>query len=143
MGEMRRVQYEHTHFREDNESCEASLLEFLFDIPYFPPCGVFPPFHLLNQFLSAGGSEGGMSPGAIWEPFTVTQEEYEQVVGAIESTPLSDIKRYALYAFAKPVFDPELDGFATYSPWMRAACQKHRARYHREMEARIQKGASN
>lgn len=122
---MRRVQYQHTFFHGDDESREGSLLTFLYDIPYFPPCGVFPPFHLLNQHLSTGGSDGGMSPGAIWEPFAITSEEYTQLVEAIESTPLADIKPHADYALAKPRFDHELDGLQDYFEWVLAIGEKY------------------
>jgi hypothetical protein len=136
MAEMRRVQYQHTFMHGDDEPREGSLLTFVYDIPYFPCCGVFPPFHLLNQQLSSGGSDGGMSPGAIWEPFTITLEEYAQLVEAIESTPLAVIKPHAHYALAKPVFDHELDGFQDYFTWLIAAGAKHGARYREEALAR-------
>jgi len=138
MGNLRRVQYAHTFFRGDDEPREGSLLTFLYDIPYFPPCGVFPPFHLLNQHLSSGGSSGGMSPGAIWEPFTITSEEYNHLVSALESTPLDQIKPHARYAFVKPIFDHELDGFQDYFEWLVAAGKKHGARYHKGVLDRLE-----
>jgi len=133
---MRRVQYKHTFLHGDDEPREGSLLTFVFDIPYFPPCGVFPPFHLLNQHLSSGGSAGGMSPGAIWAPFTISSEEYAGLVEAIESTSLAEIKLHARYAFGKPIFDHELDEVHDYFTWVIAAGQKHGARYHKEVLAR-------
>jgi hypothetical protein len=136
MAEMRRVQYKHTFIHGDDEPREGSLLTFMYDIPYFPPCGVFPPFHLLNQQLSSGGTDGGMSPGAIWEPFTITVEEYSQLVEEIQSTPLDSIKPHAHYAFAKLVFDHELDGLQDYFTWLVAAGAKHGARYREEALAR-------
>ncbi len=135
MAEMRRVQYKHTFIHGDDEPREGSLLSFVYDIPYFPPCGVFPPFHLLNQHLSSGGSDGGMSPGAIWEPFTITWEEYSQLVEAIESTPVDAIKPHARYAWLKPKFDPSLENIDVYIAWMTAACQKHRDGWKEELEA--------
>ena len=136
MAEMRRVQYVHTFMHGDDEPREGSLLTFMYDIPYFPPCGVFPPFHILNQQLSSGGSDGGMSPGAIWEPFTITSEEYTKLVEAIESTPLDVIKPHAHYAIAKPIFDHELDGLQDYVTWLMAAGAKHGARFREEARVR-------
>lgn len=127
MVEMRRIAYKHTFFHSD-EPREGSLLTFLYDIPYFPPCGVFPPFHLLNQYLSTGGSDGGMSPGAIWEPFAITPDEYAQLVDAIESTSLGEIKPHAHYAVKKPLFDHEFDGLQNYFLWLLAVCEKHSKR---------------
>jgi hypothetical protein len=127
---MRQVQYTHTFFRVDDESREGSLLTFMFDIPYFPPCSVFPPFHILNLFLARGSGGGGMSPGAIWEPFAITMEEYEELICAIESTPPDDIRLHTRFSFVKPIFDHELDGLQkSYLDWMTAACKKHGARY--------------
>ena len=73
-----------------------------------------------------------MSPGANWEPFTITSEEYTQLVEAIESTPLDAIKPHAHYAFAKPIFDHELDGLQEYFTWVMAAGAKHGARYRKK-----------
>jgi hypothetical protein len=142
MTEMRRVQYKHTFIHGDDEPREGSLLTFLYDIPYFPPCGVFPPFHLLNQHLSTGGSDGGMSPGAIWEPFLITSEEYTQLIEALESTPLDEIRPHAHYAFVKPFMDHELDGFQDYFEWLMAAGKKHGARYRKEALERVERRES-
>jgi hypothetical protein len=139
---MRQVQYTHTFFHGDDEPREGSLLTFLYDIPYFPPCGVFPPFHLLNQHLLSGGSDGGMSPGAIWEPFTITSEEYTQLTGAIDSTPLGEIKTHAHYAFAKPIFDHDLDDFQDYFEWLMAVRKRHRDRYRKQLLERNQRKES-
>ena len=130
---MRRVQYTHTFFHGDDEPREGSLLTFLYDMPYFPPFGVFPPFHLLNQHLASGGSDGGMSPGAIWKPFTISSEEYTHLISVPESTPLDEIKPQARYALVKPIFDHELDGFQDYSEWLMAAGKKHGASYHKRV----------
>jgi hypothetical protein len=126
----------------DDEPRENSLLFFMYDIPYFPPCGVFPPFHLLKQHLSSGGSDGGMSPGAIWEPFTITAAEYKQLIDELESTPLEEAKSYARYAFVKPIYDHELDGFQDYFEWLLAAGKKHGRRYRQEALRRIERRES-
>src|SRR6516164_9115535 len=68
---LRKVRY----FRYDGphhepKVMENTLLAFVYDIPYFAACAVFPPFHLLNQILLCGGSDGGMSPGATWKSFS-------------------------------------------------------------------------
>jgi hypothetical protein len=141
MPEFRRVQYVREEYQEGGPY-EGSLLTFLFDIPYFPPYGIFPPFHLLNQFLATGGSQGGMGPGATWEPFSITEQEYAGLVEAIQSTPLDEIKAHARYAWLKPILDPSLDHVELYLVWMLAAGQKHRARYQEAMRALREKKGS-
>lgn len=125
MANFRRVQYLREEYQE-GEPYEGSLLTFLFDIPYFPPCGVFPPFHLLNQFLVTGGSQGGMGPGTTWDPFSVTETEFAELVEAIRSTPLAEIKPHARYVWLKPTFDPSFDHIELYLVWAAAVCRKHR-----------------
>lgn len=134
MNNLRRVSYERDDGHE-YELYEGSLLTFLFDIPYFPPCGVFPPLHILNQFLSLGSCGGGQSPGANWEPFSISDDEYLSLVEAVEKTPLDEIRPRARYAWLKPKFDPSLDNIDVYHMWMIAACQKHRDRWKAELEA--------
>lgn len=129
---------------------ENSLLAFVYDIPYFGACGVFPPFHLLNQLLLGGGSKGGMSPGATWEPFSISREEYHDLVEAVRTIPPEKLRDRARYAHLQFIFDPEFDGdpasypqypgikqhdslppeFKEYLEWMFAVCAKHRSRYH-------------
>jgi hypothetical protein len=104
----------------------------VYDIPYFPACGVFPPLHILNQVFSHGGGDGGMSPGASWKPFTVTQEEYGTLVQAVKDTPLSEIKPYARYAWLPMKFDSSFDHIADWVEWMAAICAKHRDGWHEE-----------
>src|SRR5688500_14780777 len=85
---LRRVRYvRHPGPGHGPQPFENSLLAFLYDIPYFGACGVFPPFHLLNQLLLRGGSQGGMSPGATWEPFSLTPAEYRDLVNAVRGVP--------------------------------------------------------
>ena len=136
MGNLRRVQYFREELHYDPEPVEGTLLTFLYDIPYFPPCGVFPPFHLLNQFLALGSCGGGMSPGATWEPFSIGEQEYADLVEALKSTPLEEINSHARYAWFQPILDPTLDHIDVYMVWMIAVSQKHRERYRKELDER-------
>jgi hypothetical protein len=126
------VRYVREEYQEGDPH-EGSLLTFFFDIPYFPPCGVFPPFHLLNQFLASGGSPGGMGPGATWEPFSITEQEYANLKEALKSATLEQIKPHARYAWFLPIFDPFLDHIELYQPWILAVGQKHRDRWGKDL----------
>ena len=107
----------------DPEPFENSLLAFVYDIPYFGACGVFPPFRLLNQFLLRGGSQGGMSPGTTWEPFELSLEEYADLVEAVRSVPVESLCGRAQCAQLAFTFDPEFDGAAETYP-VRAESKK-------------------
>lgn len=150
---LRRVRYSRHHgmwHGNRADPMENSLLAFVYDIPYFGACGVFPPHHLLNQYLLGGGSPGGMSPGATWEPFSISLGEYRDLVEAVRGIPPEKLRDRARYAHIQFIFDPEFDGdpatypiypgvkkhsslprdFKEYLEWMFAVCGKHRERYH-------------
>jgi len=153
---LRRVRYfrHHGMWHGDRaDAMENSLLAFIYDVPHFAPCGVFPPFHLLNQRLLRGGSNGGMSPGATWEPFSLSEAEYRDLVDAVRSVPTEAVRDRARYARIQFIIDPEFDGdrasypvypgvkklrhvppdLEEYVAWMSAVCARHRDRYHAEL----------
>jgi len=39
-------------------------------------CLQFPPIHILNEELLSGGRDMGMSGGAYWKAFQITEDEY-------------------------------------------------------------------
>jgi hypothetical protein len=137
------------------EPAENSLLAFVYDYHVsVDACGVFPPFHLLNQVLLRGGDGGGMGPGAKWEPFSLSRGEYDLLVEAIRT-----VAPGAIEGMTDPVplpfsFDPEFDGppetypvraevkrwhrhippdFKEYVDWMGAVCARHRGRWHADL----------
>jgi len=147
---LRRVRYFRHHgtwHGNRADPIENNLLAFVYDIPYFGACGVFPPFHLLNQFLLRGGARGGMSPGATWEPFALSPDEYQDLVEAVRTVPPESLRDRARYAHLAFTFDPAFDGapetypiraqetkwhrhippdFKEYVTWAGAVCAKHR-----------------
>ena len=66
---MKTIKYTRHEVHAPSEGREASLLSFVYDVPYLSCHGILPPLHLLNVHLQSGGSDGGMGPGAEWEPF--------------------------------------------------------------------------
>lgn len=153
--ELRTIRYvRHYGPWHDPEPFENSLLAFIYDIPDFGACGVFPPFQLLNQFLLRGRFGGGMSPGAAWDPFTLSLDEYNQLVEAVRTVPPESLRDRARYAHLPFTFDPAFDGdpsaYPTHSPperwhrfippdlkayvtWSSAVCAKHRDRWRAEL----------
>jgi hypothetical protein len=104
----------------------APLSTFVYDVPYLGACGVFPPRHLLNQKLRTGGSQGGMGPGATWEPFEVSESEYSELVRELESLDPRSLARSARYISRRHGFDDSLDHVEDYVEWMRLTCERHR-----------------
>ena len=131
---MRRIRYQRHEFRYEPENRRAPFITFVYDVPYLDGCGVFPPLHILNQILESGGSQGGMGPGATWDPFCLTPEEYEELVAAVEETDLLSLQSSARYVQAKFTFDPELDHIQDRFAWLRAACEKYQTEYLEQFE---------
>jgi len=128
---LRDVTYERYEFHADeNTAHSGTLLTFLYDIPYFNACGVFPPLHIANQIFSRGTAGGGMSPGTKWEPFTLSEDEYAALVEAVKRTPVSEIKPHARYAFLPMKFDHTFDDISEWKAWFAAVCTKHREEWH-------------
>lgn len=131
---MRRISYVRTEFRAENERIENTLLVFVYDIPYLGACGIFPPFHILNQIFLSGGGDGGMSPGAIWQPFEITKEEYDELKNAILSVAPRDLNNFTRYSNIQFEFDSEFDSIQGRLEWIAETCDKHRKSYHQKLK---------
>lgn len=130
MAALRSVRYKRHEFMHRPEKRHDSLLVFVYDVPYLAPCGIFPPFHVLNQQLLLGGSDGGMSPGATWEPFSISRQEYDELAAAVQSTDVEELRGRARYAHVRLEFDSSFDHYGDYLAWMSAVCGKHRDDWH-------------
>jgi hypothetical protein len=128
---LRDVTYERYEFHTDENTVHTgTLLTFVYDIPYFAACGVFPPLHIANQIFSRGTAGGGMSQGTEWEPFTLSGGGHAALVEAVKQTPVSEIKPYARCAFLPMKFDNAFDDIAEWAAWVEAVCKKHREDWH-------------
>lgn len=131
---MRQIKYKRTEFHGDDEPVENDLLCFIYDIPYLGACGIFPPIHILNEILSSGGGDGGMGPGAAWEPFRITDKEYSELKQVLINTPLEFIRNKVRYGDAQFEFDSEFDSLQDQMEWLQNVCNKHRESYHRRIK---------
>jgi hypothetical protein len=125
---MRIVKYRRHEFHHEPEDREASISVLVYDIPYFGPCGIFPPFHIINQYFADGGSQGGMSPGATWEPFEISEPEYLDLVATIMELDPELLGDTARYTEVKFTIDHSLDYIQGRFEWLQAVCEKHRKR---------------
>lgn len=127
---MKTIDYERHEFHGDPEPRTALLSTFVYDIPYFGACGIFPPVHIANQIFQSGGSQGGMSPGATWRPFRLGRAEYDELVrtiAALDPGALGDDARYTRVAFQ---FDDSFDDIRDWGAWLKAVCKRHRDAFH-------------
>jgi hypothetical protein len=123
------IQYERYEFRGEPETRRADLVTFVYDIPYFGACGIFPPHHIINQIFGSGGSGGGMSPGATWGPFEITEEDYRDLVREIRQVAPESLGENARYTRVKFEFDESFDHIRDWESWLFAVCDKHRDSY--------------
>jgi len=131
-SDVKMILYERYEFRGDPEPRKAELSTFVYDIPYFGACGIFPPLHIINQFFREGSSGGGMSPGATWEPFSINEEEYAQLVEEIQKLDPKTLGDTARYTRVKYEFDHEFDHIQKLETWLFKVCDKHRDSYHKK-----------
>lgn len=115
------------------EQVKGRLLTFVYDIPYFGACGVFPPFQIANQIFSSGGGDGGMSPGTSWVPFQITKITYAELIKLVRKTDPDTLKSQSRFFYIKFIEDHSFDSISDHLEWMDVVCNKHRARYRFEM----------
>lgn len=123
---MKEVEYFRHEFQGELEKMTGDLVSFVYDVPYLTACGVFPPLHILNQILIDGGGDAGMSPGASWTPFRLTEDEYNELWDSINNTDPSELSSKARYTFVKYIRDPEIESLTDRFEWMKEACARHR-----------------
>jgi hypothetical protein len=130
---MRIIKYERTEYHGQPEKREAPLATFVYDLPYFGACGIFPPHSVINQYFSIGYSGGGMSPGAQWPPFQISVAEYNQLKQEIQTLDPKTLGANARYTWIKFEFDPSFDNIGDFLGWAQAVCKKHKDDFHRKM----------
>jgi hypothetical protein len=133
-SKLKEITYRRYEYMGETTVHTGTLLTFVYDVPHFDACGVFPPFHIANQIFMRGEAGGGLSPGTAWVPFIISEEEYSTLVEAVQQTPISDIKPFARYAFLPMKLDPTFDSIEERRDWFTAVCQKHRAAWHEALE---------
>jgi len=132
---MRRIKYRRYEFHDpDPEERKAPLFAFVYDVPYLGCCGIFPPRHILNWILEQGGSTGGMGPGATWEPFSVDQQEYDELWSILDTLDPQSLGETARYTIVKFKRDSTFDHITDWREWIHAVAEKHRDTYRRVMQ---------
>jgi hypothetical protein len=68
----------------------GNLEELLRDIPYLiwpPDGGILPTREELNRVLAEGKWDAGMSGGCDWQPFQISDDEYEELAEVFLTEP--------------------------------------------------------
>jgi hypothetical protein len=65
----------------------GTVADLLRAIPYLLSAQIVPPLHVVNDLLAKGSDDAGMSGGCKWEPFQLSQPEWEELVRHFQSQP--------------------------------------------------------
>ena len=75
---------------------------------------VVPPLHLVNERLATGLDDAGMSGKCEWQPFALSEGEYEEIVEELVTSPQFQCE-----------LDAELSGIDTFAKWNKAVQTKY------------------
>ena len=124
---MKVVDYVREEFHAPDEPRQAPLPVFLMDVPYLLVRGVVPPLVVLNEILAAGRLGGGMSPGARWAPFAVSESEYAALVAALpQARSETMITGDARFVPGEIRIDRDLANHTDFAEWVAAVGAKYR-----------------
>ena len=123
---MRVVDYVREELHAPEETRRAPLPVFLMDVPYLLIRGVVPPLRILNEILATGRMGGGMSPGARWSPFQLTESEYQDLLVALPKAHAEVDAAAARFVPEQIRIDPSLAHHTDLQEWARAVAAKYR-----------------
>ena len=129
---MRSVKYKRHEFRERYPSNRnEELHRFLLDLPYLMYFGVVPSLAVINEFLKSGGGDGGMSPGASWEPFEITEDEYWEIVERWDHMDITKERADDHFRHDPKVFvqDHEITSIPRHGDYLRRSRKKYESYY--------------
>ena len=66
---------------------QGTVADLLAAIPYLLTARIIPPLHVVNDLLAKGLDDAGMSGGCQWEPFQITEAEWEDLASQLKSLP--------------------------------------------------------
>lgn len=68
----------------DGERENGTPVELLREIPYLLVMRLLPPLAVVNDLLSRGEMDAGMSGGARWTPFALSPEEWREIAQVLK-----------------------------------------------------------
>jgi len=112
-----------------DESKEATLNNFFLEIPALIMHGVIAPISVTNQILKLGNDGGGMSPGVEWDPFEISNEEYEEIIKDIRDRSKQGNMPGPHGTEIETVFvDKEFDNYTEWTTWIKDVTKKYTGR---------------
>ncbi len=86
------IEYTVAEFHGPDGQCRGTVADLMLDAHMIPRCGFIPPFRVVAAVIRSGGSRGGMSPGCVWQPFELSEDDYYQAVARLEGFTPVDLK---------------------------------------------------
>lgn len=74
-----------------------------------------------------------MGPGTTWEPFRITEGEYNELVTAIQTLDPQSLGEEIRFGEVKFEFDTEFDSETSWEKWMHKVCARHRKAWQKKM----------
>jgi hypothetical protein len=69
----------------DTIQMESATAELLSNIPYLFSSGMVPPAFVVNEILSKGKIDAGMSGGAIWKPYKLKKDNFVPLLKELQN----------------------------------------------------------
>ena len=66
---------------------QGTVADLLLAVPYLLTPRLIPPLHIVNDLLAKGIDDAGMSGGVQWEPFQITQSEWDALAQHLTQLP--------------------------------------------------------
>lgn len=108
-----------------------ALARFILEIPYALYFSVVPGREALNQVLLKGSAGGGMGTGLYWEPLTLSQDEYDEVLAFWRTFDLRTVLRVRPEDIPdlRFVFDEEVMSIPVHLQYLRRSREKYSERF--------------
>jgi hypothetical protein len=111
------------------ETKETTLNNFFLEIHALIMHGVIAPFAVAKQIFNLGNAGGGMSPGVKWEPFEISNEEYEEIIKDItDRLKQGNIPGPHGTQIEKVIVDKEFDNYTEWTTWIKDVAKKYSGR---------------
>lgn len=92
------------------QEVKDDLVNLLLDIPSLFFLNYVPPIAVLNDVLSSGGRDAGMSGGCTWQPFALDETDYGAVINRLKAMTDRQL------VFAEP--PAAIQSFNQWMPWV-------------------------
>jgi len=78
--------------RDPSDPVTKPLADFVREIPYFLTFDLIPPLSVMNEEFRSGEDDAGMSGGCMWEPFVITQDEFDELVQELQNRGMRSVE---------------------------------------------------